>query len=73
MVLKHLANGYSTFFIKGKPVFSNGTRSLPKNPRDCPILHNWVFDDFIILVDIIWVFTDVYILTCFSIIFYSLF
>ena len=26
----HLANGLSTFFIKGKPVF----RSLPRNPPD---------------------------------------
>ena len=32
-----LANGLSTFPIKGDPVFSNGTKS-PKNPRDCPIL-----------------------------------
>ena len=41
-----LANGLSTFFIKGKPVFSNGRRSLPKSPPDCLILCNWVFDDF---------------------------
>ena len=27
-----LANSLSTFFIKGKPVFSNGPRSLSKNP-----------------------------------------
>ena len=26
-----LANGLSTFFIKGKPVFSNGPRSLHRN------------------------------------------
>ena len=38
------ANGQSTFFIKGKPGFSNG----PKTPPDCPILCNWVFDNFIL-------------------------
>ena len=26
-----LANGLSTFFIKGNPVFSNGPKSLPQN------------------------------------------
>ena len=41
-----LANGFSTFFIKGKPVFSNGSRSLPKNPPDCPTLCKWDFDNF---------------------------
>ena len=35
-----LANGLITFFIKDKPNFSNGRRSLPKNPPDCPILCN---------------------------------
>ena len=43
-----LANGFNTFFIKGNPVFSYGLKSLPKNPPDCPILWNWVFDDFIL-------------------------
>ena len=43
-----LANGLSTFPIKGNPVFSNGPKSLPKNPPDCPILCNWVFDNFIL-------------------------
>ena len=43
-----LANGLSTFFIKGNPVFSNGSKSLPKYPPDCPILCNWVFDYFIL-------------------------
>ena len=42
------ANGFSTFFIEGKPVFSNGPRSVPKNFPDCPMLCNWVFDNFII-------------------------
>ena len=35
-----LANGFSTCPIKGNPVFSNGPKSLPKNPPDCPILCN---------------------------------
>ena len=39
-------NGLSTFFIKGNPVFSNGPKSLPKNSPDCPILCNWVLDNF---------------------------
>ena len=43
-----LANGLSTFFIKGNPVFSNGLKSLPKNSPDCPILCKWVFDNFIL-------------------------
>ena len=38
-----LANGFSTFLIKDKIVFSNGPKSLPKNPADCPILCDWVF------------------------------
>ena len=42
------ANGSSIFFIKGKTAFSNGPKSLPKNPTDCPILCNWVFDNFIL-------------------------
>ena len=41
-------NGLSTFFIKGKPVFSNGSRILPKNQPDFAILGNWVFDNFIL-------------------------
>ena len=43
-----LANGFSTFPIKDNPVFSNGLKSLPKNPPDCPILCHWVFDNFIL-------------------------
>ena len=35
-----LANGLITFFINGNPVFSNGPRSLPRNPRDYMILYN---------------------------------
>ena len=41
-----LANVLSTFSIKGNPVFSNGPKSLPKNPPDCPMLCNWVSDNF---------------------------
>ena len=33
-----LASGVSTFLIKGNPVFSNGPKSLPRNPLDCSIL-----------------------------------
>ena len=29
------ANGLSTFFIKGKPVFNNGPKSIPRNPPNC--------------------------------------
>ena len=47
MVLKN-ADGSSTFLIKGSPVFSNGPRSLPRNPPDFSILWNWVFNIFIL-------------------------
>ena len=43
-----LANGFDIFFIKGNPLFSNGSKSLPKNPSDYPISCNWVFDNFIL-------------------------
>ena len=42
-----LANGLSTFPIKDNPFFSNGPKSLPKNPPDCLILCSLVFDNFI--------------------------
>ena len=42
-----LMNGVSTLFIKSNPVFSNDI-GLPKNPPDCSILCNWVFDNFIL-------------------------
>ena len=42
-----LANGLSTFSIKGKPVFRNRSRSLPRNPPNCNILDSWVLDHFI--------------------------
>ena len=47
-----LASGFNTFFIIGEQFFSNGSKSLPKTPPDCPILCNWVFDNFI-LADIL--------------------
>ena len=43
-----LANGLSTVPIKDNPVFSNDPKSLPRNPRHCSILCNWVFDNFIL-------------------------
>ena len=47
---KLLASGLCTFFIKGNPIFSNGPKSLSKNPSDCPILCNLIFD-YLILAD----------------------
>ena len=38
---------YSCIFINGYPVFSNGPSNLPKNPLDCIIFDNWVFDNLI--------------------------
>ena len=32
-----LANGLTTIFINGKPVFSNGPSNLSRNPPDCII------------------------------------
>ena len=42
-----LANGLVTFFINGNLVFSYGPRTLPRNPPDCIVLNNWVFDHLI--------------------------
>ena len=42
-----LANGLITFFINSNLVFSYGLRSLARNPLDCIILDNWVFDNLI--------------------------
>ena len=39
------ANGFITLFIRGNPVFSNGPKSLPRNPADCIIFDNCVFDN----------------------------
>ena len=41
-----LANDLSTSFVKGNPIFSNGSISQPKNPSDYPILCGWVVDSF---------------------------
>ena len=43
-----LTNVLSTFFIKGKPIFSNDSKILHKNLRDCPILGNSGFDNLIL-------------------------
>ena len=42
-----LAYGLITFFINVNPAFSNGPRSLPRNPPDYIILGIWVFDSLI--------------------------
>ena len=42
-----LANGLITFVINGNPVFSNEPNNLPRNPPDCIIINNWVFDNLI--------------------------
>ena len=41
-----LANGLNTFFINDKPAFTNGPRSLTRNPPDCTILDSWFFNSF---------------------------
>ena len=39
MLLHNGLNTFHTFkYIKYNSVFSNGPKSLPKNPHDCPIL-----------------------------------
>ena len=48
-----LANGLSILPVKGNPLFSNGPKSLPKNPLDCPILCIWVFDNFILAEELL--------------------
>ena len=47
-IKKPIANGSSIFPIKGNSVFGTGPKSLPRKPPDCPILCNWVFDDFVL-------------------------
>ena len=42
-----LTGGFITFFINGNPVFSKGPSNLPRNPPDCIIFNNWVFDNLI--------------------------
>ena len=46
--MEFFSSGLSTFFIKSNLVFSNGSKSLLKNPLDCSILCDWVFDNFIL-------------------------
>ena len=41
------ANCLITFFLSGNPVFNNGPRRVPRNPPDCIILDNWVFNNLI--------------------------
>ena len=43
-----MANGLSTFFIKGKPAFINGPLSLPRNPAYCIILSSFVFENLLL-------------------------
>ena len=45
-----LAIALITFFINGNSVFSNGPRSLQRNPPDCSISNNCFFNK-LILVD----------------------
>ena len=40
--------GLCTFLINGKGIFTNGSRSLLKNPLDCTILDRWDFENFIL-------------------------
>ena len=42
-----LANGLIAFFINGNPVFSNGPKSLPRNPPNYIIFDNWLLDNSI--------------------------
>ena len=44
-----LANGLIVLFIFGNPFLSNRPKSLPRNPLDCIILDNRVFDNLISL------------------------
>ena len=44
-----LANGWSTFFINGKPTFTNGPRRPPRNPPDSIVFDIWIFDSFILI------------------------
>ena len=48
-----LANSLITFAFKGNQFFSDGAKSLPENPPDCPILCNWVFDNFILAEELL--------------------
>ena len=41
-----LANVLTTIFITGNQVFSNGPKIPSKDPPDCAILSNWVYNNF---------------------------
>ena len=43
-----LACDLGIFFIKGNPVYSNCPKSLHKKLSGCPILCNWVLNNFIL-------------------------
>ena len=43
-----LANGLSIFPIKSNPVLSNSPKNPSKTFPDCPILCNFVFDNFVL-------------------------
>ena len=45
----YLVSGLSVFLIKGKPIFSNGPKGLPKNPPDYSILCNWIFGNGVLV------------------------
>ena len=47
-----LLNGWSTFFINGKPIFINDLRSLPSCPPDCIISDSCVFKNFVLADDL---------------------
>ena len=41
------ANGLITLFIDGNPDFNKRPNNLPKNPPDCILFDNWVFENLI--------------------------
>ena len=41
-----LANGFSTFLSKDKPVLNNGPETLPRNSPNYIIIDSWVFKNF---------------------------
>ena len=43
-----LANNLITFFINGKPTFIYGQRSLARDPPNCIIPEDCVFEKFIL-------------------------
>ena len=43
-----LGDGFCTFFIRHRPIFSNGLKSLFRNSPDCHFLCNWVVYNFIL-------------------------